>query len=42
MVLNKTDLAFIAYVDITAATPIAQLNAAGGKIELHLDSFQRD
>ncbi len=38
MVLNKTDLAFIAYVDITAATPIAQLNAAGGKIELHLDS----
>lgn len=38
MVLNKTDLAFITYVEINASTPIAQLNAAGGKIELHLDS----
>lgn len=38
MALNKVDLMSIAYLDIVAATPVAQLNAAGGKIEVRLGS----
>lgn len=38
MALNKVDLTSIAYLDIVAATPVAQLNAAGGKIEVRLGS----
>ncbi len=38
MVLDKIDLTFINHIDITAAIPIARMNAAGGKIALHLDS----
>jgi cytochrome c len=38
MALNKVDLTSIVYLDIVASTPIAQLNAAGGKIEVRLGS----
>lgn len=38
MALNKVDLTGIVYLDIVASTPIAQLNAAGGKMEVRLGS----
>ena len=38
MALNKADLSNILFIDIMASAPVAQLNAAGGKIEVRLDS----
>ena len=38
MGLNQADLTGIQRVELTVATPIAQLNAQGGNIELRLDS----
>ena len=38
MALKKVDLANIVYLDLTASAPIDRLNAAGGKVEIHLDS----
>ena len=38
MALNKADLSNILYIDIVAVAPVAQMNAAGGKIEVRLDS----
>ena len=38
MALNKIDLTSITNLEIIASTPIARLNAAGGKIEVHLGS----
>ena len=38
MALKKVDLANIIYLDLTASAPVSQLNAAGGKVEIHLDS----
>lgn len=40
MVLNQIDLAGISSIQFAAAAPIAQLNAAGGKIEVRLGSPQ--
>ncbi|MGY8916119.1 MAG: c-type cytochrome, partial [Flavobacteriales bacterium] len=40
MVLNQIDLAGISAIQFAAAAPIAQLNAAGGKIEVRLGSPQ--
>jgi cytochrome c len=38
MVLKQADLTNIAFFEITASVPKQQMNAAGGKVELRLDS----